>query len=80
MKKINLLFAALLAPLAAGLLPLASFGATVVMQLAIQLEVMGRENDLAGGLAHYPVLARATRALIDMMETRFADLRTEPKP
>ncbi len=57
-----------------------SFGATVVMQLAIQLEVMGRENDLAGGLAHYPVLARATRALIDMMETRFADLRTEPKP
>jgi PAS domain S-box-containing protein len=53
-----------------------SFGATGVMHLAVQMEVMGREGDLAKGLAHYPALAKATRALIAMMETRFAGLRT----
>jgi PAS domain S-box-containing protein len=57
-----------------------SFGATGVMHLAIQLEVMGREGNLPKGLAHYPALAKATRALIAMMETRFADLRAGTKP
>ena len=57
-----------------------SFGATAVMGLAVQLEIMGRENELEKGLAHYPALSKATRALIATMEARFADLRTEPKP
>jgi len=57
-----------------------SFGATAVMRLAVQLEIMGRESELEKGLAHYPALSKATRALIATMEARFADLRTEPKP
>ncbi|MEI8395227.1 MAG: PAS domain S-box protein [Rhodospirillaceae bacterium] len=54
-----------------------SFGATGVMHLAIELEVIGRSGDLAAALAHYPAVATATRALIAVMEARFAGMRTD---
>jgi HPt (histidine-containing phosphotransfer) domain-containing protein len=51
-----------------------SFGATGVMQQATQLEVASRTGNLTLALASYPTLAAATRALIAVMEARFAKL------
>ncbi len=56
-----------------------TFGATGVMRQASQLEVIGREGDLPRALAHYPALTKSTRALIAVMEARFATMKlSEP--
>ena len=52
-----------------------SFGALGVMRLAVRMEITGREGKLESALEQYPALALATRALIQTMEARFADMR-----